>query len=61
MDALVLGGTWFIGLHLVRALSERGDRVTVLDSGVSRFAATCAPTSRRVGVFISRRVLRGLS
>jgi len=33
MDALVLGGSRFIGLHLVRALIQRGDSVTVLNRG----------------------------
>lgn len=33
MEALVLGGSRFIGLHLVRALSERGHSVTVLNRG----------------------------
>ncbi|MBI3565976.1 MAG: NAD-dependent epimerase/dehydratase family protein [Elusimicrobia bacterium] len=32
----VLGGTRFIGVHLVRALLERGDEVAILHRGVSR-------------------------
>ena len=33
MEVLVLGGSRFIGLHLVRILSQQGHRVTVLNRG----------------------------
>ncbi len=35
MNVLVLGGTVFIGFHLVQLLSQRGHTVTVLNRGVS--------------------------
>ena len=35
MKALVLGGSIFIGLHLVRLLSSQGHQVTVLNRGIS--------------------------
>ena len=35
MNTLVLGGSQFIGLHLVRRLVEQGHRVTVLNRGVT--------------------------
>ena len=35
MNVLVLGGTVFIGLHLVQLLSRKGHAVTVLNRGVS--------------------------
>ena len=35
MNVLVLGGTAFIGLHLVRLLCEQGHTVTVLNRGIS--------------------------
>ena len=36
MEALVLGGSRFIGLHLVRALIEAGNGVTVLNRGQTK-------------------------
>ena len=40
MHVLVTGGAGFIGSHLVHALIARGDRVTILDSLVSRVHPT---------------------
>ena len=64
MDALVLGGTWFIGLHLVRALSERGDRVTVLNRGQTEAdlpGDVARLTADRTDPAQVRRALRGRS
>ncbi len=36
MDLLILGGTRFLGLHLVEAALERGHRVTLFNRGLSR-------------------------
>ena len=36
MDCLVLGGSRFIGLHLVYALAQSGHRVTVLNRGLTQ-------------------------
>ena len=36
MDTLVLGGSRFVGLHLVQLLDGRGHNVTVLNRGLSR-------------------------
>ena len=36
MNVLVLGGSIFIGLHLVRLLQDQGHRVTVLNRGVTK-------------------------
>jgi len=35
MDLLILGGTRFLGRHLVEAALERGHRVTLFNRGVS--------------------------
>lgn len=43
MKVGVLGGTRFIGVHLVRALLERGDEPVVLNRGLSRRSAPCPP------------------
>lgn len=45
MKALVLGGSKFIGLHLVRALLEAGHDVTVLNRGVTPVTFS-APVAR---------------
>ena len=36
MNILVLGGTQFVGLRLVKLLIEKSHRVTVLNRGLSR-------------------------
>lgn len=46
MEALVLGGTQFIGLRLVRLLRGRGHRVTVLNRG--RSGAALSPDITRL-------------
>ncbi len=36
MNVLVIGGTGFIGPHVIRALVEQGRQVTVLHRGVTQ-------------------------
>ena len=48
MKALVTGGAGFIGHHLVRALVERGDDVTVLDDLSSGQVARLEPVRARI-------------
>ena len=48
MQALVTGGAGFIGHHLVRALVERGDDVTVLDDLSSGQVARLDPVRDRI-------------
>ena len=43
MKTLVTGGAGFIGTHLVRALTERGDQVVVLDSLESQVHGQAPP------------------
>ncbi|MEE9533694.1 MAG: NAD-dependent epimerase/dehydratase family protein [Acidimicrobiia bacterium] len=46
MHSLVLGGSQFVGLHLVHALVEQGHQVTVLNRGMT--PATYPPGVRRL-------------
>lgn len=50
MRALVTGGAGFIGHHLVRALVERGDDVSVLDDMSSGLIARLHPVLDRITV-----------
>ena len=55
MDILILGGTGFLGRHLVEAALGRGHRVTLFNRGIK--ARICSPRwrrSRAIGRQISR-------
>ncbi|MEO6527730.1 MAG: NAD-dependent epimerase/dehydratase family protein [Gemmatimonadaceae bacterium] len=47
MNFVVLGGTLFLGRHLVRAAVERGHRVTTFTRGSRARCGTCGLTATR--------------
>ena len=63
MDVLVLGGSVFVGKHLVDLLVARGDRVSVLNRGVTPSALpegvehVLIPRAHDIGGFEVRRAL----
>src|SRR4051794_24021449 len=60
MKACVTGATGFLGAHVTRLLSERGDEVAVTYRNPDRLAQLGAPDSRAVEAdVLDYRALRG--